>query len=249
MLELSIRGGDDGTSVYGFGPETWRNTNRRVVTQQAVLLTLEQQSVAGIFHGYNVDEALPAFSLVETNLNGTYGVVLGCCWPGSKKAGYWWAEHRADEAGRRFAKILRDLPYRTLDLQGHSCGCRVALEAVRSGLRVRNLVLAAAAVDNECVQLDKKYGPYLEANCEQVLVAYSKNDAVLKKAFRASSWLKRAARLRLWGDDCKALGYTGPQNPERCPANLRAVEFPTIDRHGAYKENAEYFSAWKNLAR
>jgi hypothetical protein len=247
MYRLNLR---DGDSPFRFGPPTWLNITNEVLSMDHAKRLMDGADIGLLIHGYNVDEALPAYALVAQSLGDAYPVICGATWPGSTvRVGYWFAEHRADAAGERLAHIFADLPYRSLDVQGHSCGCRVALEAVRCGLRVRNLVLAAAAVDNESVQVDKRYGPYLQTNCENVLVAYSKNDSVLRKAFRISSWLKRAARLRFWGDDCKALGYTGPQNPEKCPFNLQAVELPSITRHGNYKDNSDYFAAWLRLVK
>lgn len=247
FIRLNFR---DGDSTRCFGPNTWLTTMHppEVISHETMAYAVDGNDVAVGIHGYNVDEALPALSMVYDNLKDAYPVFCALTWPGSKmRLGYWPAEQRADEAGQRLAEAFAGLPYRSLDVQGHSCGCRVALEAVRAGLRVRNLILAAAAVDNESVQVDKKYGAYLQTNCEHVLVAYSHNDAVLKEAFRVSSYLKRLARFKLWGDDCKALGYTGPQNPEKCPSNLEAVELPSITGHSRYKDNRDYFDAWKRL--
>lgn len=245
MIHLDLRDTDD--NVFRFGPPTFRNTTREVLSLNTVERMVEGRHVGLVISGYNVQDAVSAYALLEENLRDAYEVFCGASWPGSIKVGYWFAEKRADEAGQILARIFSDLPYWTLDVQGHSCGCRVALEAVRCGLQVRNLILAAAAVDNESVQMDKKYGAHLQTNCSHVLVAYSKNDRVLEKAFRMSSWLKRAARFRFWGDDCKALGYTGPQNPEKCPSNLEAVELPSITGHSRYKDNRDYFDAWKRL--
>ncbi len=246
MIRLNIRSGE---SVVKFGSPAWTNINDKPLTTDAVLRILEGARVCVLIHGYNVVEAMDAYARVVSNIGYLYDVVIGLTWPGSKvPAAYWLAERRADTAGKILASVFDGLPHRNLDVEGHSCGCRVALEAVKAGLKVRNLILAAAAVDNETVHIGEKYGEAVRTNVERCLVAHSRDDAVLKKAFRVSSWLKRMVRLKIYGDDCCALGYTGPQNALMCPPNVKAVDLSgKILRHGDYKRNGAFFAAWRQV--
>lgn len=248
MIRLNVRLGD---STVRFGAPTWLNANNKPIPADVVTRMLVGARVCVLIHGYNVVKALDAYARVVLNIDDLYDVVIGVTWPGSRvEIGYWMAEKRADTAGRMVAEILSALPYKSLDVEGHSCGCRVALEAVRCGLEVRHLILAAAAVDNETVHFDQKYGPAIVKNVELVLVAHSRNDGVLKRAFRASSWLKRLARLKLWGDDCYALGYTGPQDPAKTPLNVNSVDLSdAISDHSEYKESELFYAAWRAMAK
>ena len=259
MIRLNVRKND---SIFRFGPPTWLNANDEPIAAEAVARILQDARVLILIHGYNVTDALDAYARVAENVEDLYDVIVGKTWPGSNKPGYWWAEDRADTAGRMLAEILGaslykplDIygnfaapTYRSLDIEGHSCGCRLALEAVKAGLKVRNLILAGAAVDNETVHADGKYGAAVASNTETTLVAYSRDDAVLKRAFRASSWVKRLVRFQLWGDDCKALGFTGPQDAAKCPPNVRAIDLTgEVRQHSEYKKRAGFFRAWRSL--
>ena len=247
---LNLRGGDKEESVFSFSESPhWETINGEPVPRSVVVEETATGQGIVLVHGYNVDDAVPAYMQVLANLEGVYDWAILNLWPGSNKPGYWFAEKRADKAGLIIRDEFASLRCKPPDKEGHSCGCRVALEAVWGGMRVRHLILAAAAIDHETVHMDQRYGPAIAANAATCLVAHSRGDKVLKDAFRLSSWFKRAFRLRFWGDDCKALGYTGPQDPAKCPANLKAVNLNgAIDRHGAYKECEAFFEEWRKLA-
>jgi len=249
MLRLNLRNAD---SVFKFGPPTWMDICDKLVPQEVVAKRLVGAKVCLLLHGFNVNDAMTALCRVTVRIEQWYDVIIGVPWPGSVSAfGFWAAERRADKAGAILADFCGDgsifgSTY-ALDVQGHSCGCRVALEAVRSGMKVRNLVLAAAAVDNELVHIGQKYGAGIEVNTQRTLVAYSKNDEVLHDAFSLSSRIKRWASFD-FGDDCRALGFAGPQNPMQCPINLRSMDFSNvIKKHGDYKRCEEFYAEWEKL--
>lgn len=251
LLVLNLRGGPKHDSVFTFAEQPrFESINGDVVPWHKAAKSLSKGQGCLYVHGYNVAEARDAYARIWTNVGHLYDWTLLVLWPGSKvRIGFWPAERRADMTGLLLRDVFELLPCLPPDLEGHSCGCRVALEAVLAGMKVRHLILAAAAVDNERVHMDGRYGKAIAANCATCLVAYSRNDAVLAKAFRLSSWLKRVARLRFRGDDCKALGHTGPQDASKCPVNLRAVNLNgAIRRHGAYKESEPFFDEWRKLA-
>mgnify|MGYP001109615600 FL=1 len=251
LLVLNMRGGPNHDSVFTFAEQVrYEDINGNPMPWAEVRRVVSQGQGCVYVHGYNVTEARDAYARIWTNVGHLYAWTLLVLWPGSKvKIGFWPAERRSDMAGLLLRDVFALLPGLPPDVESHSCGCRLGLEAVLAGMKVRHLILAAAAVDNEKVHMDGRYGAAIAANCASCMVAHSRNDAVLAKAFRLSSWLKRAARLRFWGDDCKALGYTGPQDIGQCPANLKAVNLNgAIHRHGAYKESEAFFDAWRGLA-
>jgi esterase/lipase superfamily enzyme len=210
---------------------------------------LDGSRVLVLIHGYNVDDAFDAYARIASQIDDLYDVVVGLSWPGSQyKLGYYFAEQRADKAGRLLADIFCDIPYESLDIEAHSCGCRLALEAVRSGLVVRNLILTGAALDNETVHRGGKYAGGLLENTNRGIIVFSRNDDVLKKAFRLSSFLKRLFTFKL-GDDCKALGYGGAQSPKMLPWNVQQYDFTKyIPQHSAYKKSPELFKLWRKIA-
>lgn len=249
LIRLNLRRQD---SVFKFGPPTWLNIHDEPLSTEFVGKQVNGARVCLLIHGFNVDDAVPVYSLITEAIENWYEVIIAATWPGSVSAfGFWAAERRADIAGRMLAEFcgggsVFGSAY-ALDMEGHSCGCRVALEAVSQGLKVRNLVLAAAAVDNESIHIGGKYGAGVECNTRRTLVAYSRQDDVLKDAFSLSSRIKRWARLD-FKDDCRALGYTGPQDPLRCPINVKAVDLSeSVRAHGDYKRRRQFFDHWGNL--
>lgn len=246
MLRLNLRKGD---STIRFGKEpVWSDTFGQPITTEAAYSIIAGKQVCLLIHGYNTPDPDGAYARIESHISDLYDVVVGVQWPSSGiKLGYWFAEFRSGKAGRILADTLLDLPRGSLDAEGHSLGCRVALEAVRSGLKVRNLILAAAAVDNESPHSDRRYGASIHSHTDRCLVAHSRSDAVLRSAFP----LSRIFDPRRWGrDDCKALGYTGPQDPTLVPREMVVADLTDlIKAHGDYKTSAAFYARWRALCR
>ena len=112
----------------------------------------------------------------------------------------------------------------------------VVLEALRAGLRVRNCLLTAAAVDHESIQQGQKYEAAV-SRAQRVMVAYSQHDGVLRGAYRLGMW-----------DD--ALGLTGPQDPALCAPNVLPVDCSgSVREHSDYKRDRLFFTWWETWAR
>lgn len=163
--------------------------------------------------------------------------VVGVRWPGSKIAwAFWLACMRADKAGEKLAAELVGLPVESLSLIGHSLGCRVVLQALSRGLECRTAVLAAAAVDDESLEYGERFG-MAPAMAERILVAFSRRDGVLAKAYRF-------ARID------KALGRVGPQRPWKLPMSVGLADLSLeIGGHSDYVNSKAFFAAWRNAER
>ncbi len=174
----------------------------------------------------------------------SYGVI-GAALPDEKMLGYLWpggsiavdyplAVVRAGEAGWRLRDALA-AGGTPLDLQTHSLGARVALEALKySGVRARHLILSAPAVSYDCLDEFREFNA-VAANCESVNVFYSRADPVLRDAYP----------LGTFGG--QALGYNGPDGRVPSP-NVRAFDCTAVvTTHGGYRFAPQYYAAWRSI--
>jgi esterase/lipase superfamily enzyme len=224
MIRLNLRKGD---STLRFGRPEWGAwdpvsccTGRRVLA---------------LIHGYRVAHAYDAYREIARNIGDLYDVIVGVSWPGSRPLlGFWWACQRSGKAGELLAAALRPLQAASIDLEGHSLGCRVALETVRCGLPVRDVILAAPAVDDESIEIGERYGERLAA-CRRVVVGYSSHDEALAYGYRMLRW-------------DKALGLHGPRRNAWLPDCVRAVDCAAdVADHGDYKRSATFYAAWRSI--
>ena len=233
MLTLSIR---KDNSTIRFGPAIWSEADGGPITAAAAAQQLAGKTVLVLVHGYRVDDALDAYARVLLHVGDLYDEVVAVLWPGSHLLlGYLFAQWRAARAGELLAAALA--PIRAeVDIEGHSLGCRVTMEALRAGgIYPRHVILTAAAIDNESLQRGERYGAACAA-AEWILVAHSRRDRVLRTAYTLGSW-------------DQALGLRGPQRPDLCPANVQALDLtPGIAGHSEYKRCPELFAAWRRLA-
>lgn len=222
LLRLNLRHKD---STIFFGKPTWMTADGKVLPRPVL-----RGRVCGLVHGYNVKNAFGAYREIYAQIQHWYDWVIGITWPGSEfTLAFWLARARARKAGRLLAQELSTMRC-TLDLEGHSLGCMVVLEAGQAGLRMRNALLTAAAVDNEALER-------MDIPAQMIHVFHSRNDEVLSTAYRF-------ARLD------RALGLSGPEHPERVPLNVQVHDMsPWIDRHGDYKRSTEFFTKWIYLLR
>ena len=171
--------------------------------------------VVTLVHGYrnplkNANTAYKelAKSLVDAGLlvenavapNNQYGLAVGFVWPGyrTRAVGFIAARPSANRSGGYLRTLLNTLrgTARTVDLQTHSLGARVALQALSTddSLWIDNLMMTAPAVDNECLEPNEEFFEALDS-CGRVFVYHSKNDPVLKTYMVAA--LDRALALRV----------------------------------------------------
>ena len=205
-----------------------------------------------LVHGYNVKtkSVVEGYGQVVGNLShegmlaptlGGYDEVIGFLWPGGcTPIGFIWDAFRAGTAGKHLRQALGTLAETaaSVDLQVHSLGARVALEALRGGtVRVRNLLMAGPAVDNESIQIGETYETSCRA-CERVAVFYSNNDKVLRFAYRLGD-----------APECdRALGACGPEEASKITPNTHLFDCsPFVHSHGGYRKAPEMYNFWREL--
>jgi esterase/lipase superfamily enzyme len=207
-----------------------------------------------LVHGYNnempavidaydrVREMMRLSKLLAPDPRG-YDVVLGYAWPGGWSGlSFPVAVLRANRTGKRFRDTLAKLQNAaaSVDVQTHSLGARVAMEALdRGGVTLRNLWLLAAAIDDETVEKGEEYFDAAQ-RCSRVYVMHSEQDPVLRTAYRIGDLL----------DHDRALGWKGPQRPKKIAdssPNTKVVNCrQVVTSHGGYRAAAECYDYWLN---
>jgi esterase/lipase superfamily enzyme len=200
------------------------------------------QNVASSYQ--RVLKGLTDFGLVgEVN----YGLVLGFTWPGFETAaGFFPAVPFANRSAGHFRSLLElaSRNARTVDVQAHSLGARVVLQALAGGTSafVDNVILLAAAVDDEDLEPRQEFTRALEG-CRRCLVYHSERDNTLKFAFPIGD----APEFN------RALGWKGPDHPkiiERdCPDVFVIDCKRPVRSHGGYKSAARYYEHWTRVLR
>ena len=144
-----------------------------VVQHSEFLDDIANQRLTILVHGYNNEQldVIKSYRIIDTQMrqlgfldgNGSpYDALVGFAWPGGAVGvSFPFVRHRAAESAPRFARLLSDLRSAgaTFDLNTHSLGTHVALEALREGPPqvVRNAWNFASAVDNESVEFNERY--------------------------------------------------------------------------------------------
>ncbi len=234
MLRLNLRRGD---STWRFGAPQWGVVDGDDLTPLQAAAMLAGRRVCVLIHGYNVGQPDDAYARIASHIGDCYDEVIAVHWPGSQwTLAFWLAMGRTGKAGRLLADALGALSPASLDIEAHSLGCRVALEAVLYGLRCRNLILAGAAVANEALAVSERFG-WCVANAARVLVAWSKHDDVLAKP----------GRLGLFNNP---LGLTGPEAGKRTLPQVISLDCSaSVPKHSSYKSDTKTFlPAWRAIA-
>jgi len=220
------------------------------IANNVFLQQINGNKILLLIHGYNneEDDVVRAYNIIEGNVDsllrrddGTplYDLIVGYTWPGGDDGlDYFAAKRRASAVAPRVYRLLEALRRNgaTIDIMGHSIGCRVSLSALQGRLylpdMIRNLYLTAAAVDNESIEKDEEYWSSVSA-CRNLFVFHSKNDDVLNVSYRV-------AELD------EALGYSGPENPADIIQNAPHVKVinckNVVFKHGGYKNCADMYS-------
>lgn len=260
MYIVSCRKGFDSDQVIGkenqyrnyanpADASVFQDMNKTQILEQAA-----NKHVAILVHGFNnkTPEVMGGYWRVVTQMKDTgvtgpagYGLVLGFSWPGfSTAAGFFTAVINA----RRAAPFLGDLVNsvravaHSVDVQTHSLGARVALEALKNPKKtfIDNLLLSAPAVDNHMLEPDESFNASL-SSCNRCLVYHSQNDPVLKNAFPLGD---------ITDGIHKALGFKGPRNKAitlKSP-NLYVVDCSQrVHGHSEYKDTKQYFQHWNQV--
>ncbi|HYE75098.1 MAG TPA: alpha/beta hydrolase, partial [Blastocatellia bacterium] len=131
---------------------------------------------------------------------------------------------------------------RTVDVETHSLGARVALQAMAGGTDgfVDNLMLTAPAVDDEVLEPRQEFHKALEA-CRRCLVYHSDKDRTLKFSYRIGD----APNFD------RALGLKGPQHPQiikdQCPDVFTIDCKKVVATHGGYRAAGAYYEHWSRV--
>ncbi len=204
-----------------------------------VKTAVHDSTVCILIHGYhnNLDEAVESYHVIEANLvknSFPYKRILGFLWPGSFFAlDFKIAEWRANTAGKKLADIVEQLAEAniTIDIQTHSLGARVALQAALKTNKIRNIILSAPAVKTRSVLPG---GEFFDVETK-LFNCFSEGDPVLKKAFRIADW-------------SYALGYCGISGAPYLKSNYAQKDFSSIvHTHGGYRFEPSYYEAWKKF--
>lgn len=216
---------------------------------------IDGRHVAVLVHGYRnpLRNVLSAYGSVQRDLRAkglldesddhpvaNYGRVIGFVWPGFRTVlvGFLSARPAANRSGESLRQLLSGLrrSARSIDVQTHSLGARVALQAMATAddLWVDNLMLTAPAVDDECLEPEEEFSTSLD-NCGRVLVYHARDDSALRK-------------YSILAVD-KALGARGPEHPaiiERACPGVYTVDCSAVVKadHGGYRKTPKYFDHW-----
>lgn len=234
-LNLNIRRA--GSSVWFAKTPLWSKPMKGLVSPSQAMTALAGKRVLVVLHGYRntEDSAEGAYSTLLNNFESVaalpYDVIILGFMPLSQcTLGFPFARMRAAKAGKRIAAALLLARVACLDIQTHSLGGMVGLEALRAGLRCRNLIMSAPAVSNNALEPTSRYGPYLY-RAKRIVVAHSIHDPV-DWPYRFASW-------------DRMLGCSGPQEPGAIVDHAEAHDFSAfVTKHSGYKSCREYFDLW-----
>lgn len=214
------------------------------LTEQQFLARTANKKCLVLVHGYR-NEAAAAVKAYWTLADRAkaagivFDEVVGYLWPGGWSVfSFHAAVIRANWSGKRFERNLLALAKAgaTVDVQTHSLGARVAMEALDRGqARARNVHLTAPAIDNESIEQTEIYEDGVRA-CSSLYIFHSKNDKVLKRAYRIGDF----------PEFDRALGYKGPQHPKKILPNTKIIDCQdVVTDHGGYRDSPEYYAYWK----
>jgi pimeloyl-ACP methyl ester carboxylesterase len=200
-----------------------------------------------VIHGFNnsAEKASIKFNTAELSLHacGYDGLIVGFSWDANTQkdpfgtTGYREGRSNAVANGTKLASFIADCrerkPGLRIHLIGYSMGARIALESLLAldvdpdlaalDLQVDSVHLVGAAVDNDEVELRKRYGTAIERRTQWLYNYYSREDNSLGMFYPLKE-----------GD--RALGESGIEHRDRAPANYRGIdieaELISYDRDG-----------------
>jgi esterase/lipase superfamily enzyme len=225
--------------------------NGPVITPAAFLEAMAQKRITVLVHGYNNErlDVLGSYRTIDAQMrllgflgaaSRPYDALVGFAWPGGATGvSFPFARGRADDTAPRFGRLLADLRGcgATVDLNTHSLGAHVALEALReaSSQVVRNAWNFASAVDNESIEQGERYFGASRQSA-RFHVFHSKNDPVLRVLYRIGDFF----------DFDTALGYSGPEDPRAIIDHSQHVTVinckDVVTSHGGYRSSGQVWS-------
>jgi pimeloyl-ACP methyl ester carboxylesterase len=205
-----------------------------------------------VIHGFNntAEKASYKFGIAQESLatSGYHGVVAGYSWDADTQwdplamTGYHEGLRNAKANGLKLARFIIDYkqrcPETRIHLLGYSMGAVVALETLLAlkedqqcayaGVAVCSVHLVGAAVENDEIELDQRYGPAIEKCCTKLFNYYSREDNKLAYYYP----LKEGSR---------ALGLSDIEHPDNKPDNYFGVdaqhELPKLTETGVIDED------------
>jgi hypothetical protein len=215
--------------------------------------TLRPDDLFIVIHGFNntPKKAANILALASESLreDGFDGAIIGFSWDANTQfdawntTGFHECRRNACENGPKLARFVLEYkarcPNTRVHILGYSIGCRLALETALAlytdpafadtSTRIDSIFLAGAAVDNEEVQTDEKYGAAIENRVGVLYNFYSLEDKVLGTLYPIK-------------ETDLALGETDIENPEMAPSNYVSVnvenELRTVTKAGIISDKA-----------
>jgi esterase/lipase superfamily enzyme len=221
-----------------------------VIPPADFLAALAQKRLTALVHGYNNErlDVLDSYRTIDTHMrllgflgaaHAPYDALVGFAWPGGATGvSFPFARARADDTAPRFGRLLADLrgSDAIVDLNTHSLGAHVALEALREAAPVvRNAWHFASAVDNESVEHGERYfdASRQSARC---YIFHSKNDPVLRVWYRLGDFFNFDT----------ALGDSGPEYPRAIMDHSPHVTVinckDVVTSHGDYRSSGQVWA-------
>ncbi len=189
-----------------------------------------------VIHGFNnsAEKASVKFHTAELSLRscGFAGSIIGYSWDANTQkdpfgtTGYHEGRGNAIANGRKLASFIADCkrehPEARIHLIGYSMGARLVLEtllaldndprfAESDDLQVASVHLVGAAVDNEEVEQQQRYGIAVESRTQWLYNYYSREDNALGMFYPLKE-----------GD--RALGEGDIEHAERAPRNYQSID-------------------------
>ena len=208
------RGGPVGTLKVSDGTKFYANAN-------GLLNDIRGRDVFLMAHGYHVDRENGTRSLIQWKSKleiDAQPVFIGVLWPGDCVLpifiDYVWEGSEAEKSGTMLGEFVRDNFgfAASLTFGSHSLGARVVLQAIQTladSNRVRNLILLAAAIEDDTL-LHEFNGAAKKV--DRVSIVYSLEDHVLQLAYPAGNLI--GGLIERGDPNVKAaLGRLGPSAP------------------------------------
>ena len=208
------RGGPVGTLKVSDGTKFYADAN-------GLLNDIRGRDVFLMAHGYHVDRENGTRSLIQWKSKleiDAQPVFIGVLWPGDCVLpifiDYVWEGSEAEKSGTMLGEFVRDNFgfAASLTFGSHSLGARVVLQAIQTladSNRVRNLILLAAAIEDDTL-LHEFNGAAKKV--DRVSIVYSLEDHVLQLAYPAGNLI--GGLIERGDPNVKAaLGRLGPSAP------------------------------------
>jgi pimeloyl-ACP methyl ester carboxylesterase len=248
ILYASCRKGFD-SLIHISDRNLYRDADGHDLTEAAFMDGIAGKRVLVLFHGYRSETAPPYYAKVLEGINkwgisDKYDVCVPYPWPGGKlRIGFGLSEGRADRCAKFPAAMigLMNSHSATVDVQTHSLGARLALEALarNKDAHINQLFMLAPAVADEAPELGEKYGRVVASQTGKTAVFYSRRDKVLEFMYPIGETLT--------GHPDMALGFHGAEDKTKLTPNVTQFDCSKfIFDHSGYRGSEEFHDLWRS---